>query len=531
MAHLDPLPSRLIPFTLRAVGLLGRQRQRGGQADFENERRPASWDQEKQKSMTHSSTVSESRTAWEGDMTQTSFATTADLQAAMTGTVAVPGDAAYEEACAIWNRVIDRRPAVVARCATSADVASALAFARDCGLQISVRGGGHNFAGFALNQDGLMIDLTPMKSVTVDVEGRRATCGGGTTWAEFDAATQAHGLAVPGGTVSHTGVAGLTLGGGVGWLSRRAGLSCDNLAEVEMVTADGVVRRAAADEHADLFWAVRGGGGNFGVVTSFTFDLIPVGPLVHLGLFLYRPEQARDMLRFARDIIPQLPDEYGVLLAGLNAPPEPFVPEDVRFTPVFAFIIVGTGDADDHARQCASVRNAVPPLVEFVTPIPYTDLQKMLDPSAPWGSLAYEKGVHLEELTDSAIEVIVEHHAKKTSPMSIVPLLVVGGAFGRRSEDATAFGGRRSIRYIVSIAAMAPTRELYDAERAWARAFWDALAPHSANAGGYVNFMSEYDADRVQQAYGKEKYERLSRIKAAYDPDNVFRLNANIPPA
>jgi FAD/FMN-containing dehydrogenase len=457
--------------------------------------------------------------------------TTADLQSAMTGKVTVPGEAAYDEACAIWNGVIDRRPAVVARCETSADVAQALGFARERGMDISVRGGGHNFAGFALNQDGVMIDLTPMKSVIVDVESRRATCGGGTTWAEFDAATQEHGLAIPGGTISHTGVAGLTLGGGVGWLSRRAGLSCDNLAEVEVVAADGAVRRAAPDEHADLFWAVRGGGGNFGVVTSFTFDLIPVGPIVHLGLFLYRPDDARDMLRFARDFIPQLPDEYGVLLAGLNAPPEAFVPEDVRFTPVFAFIVVGTGSPDDHAARCASVRAAVPPLVELVTPIPYTELQKMLDPAAPWGTLAYEKGVHLEELTDSAIDVIVEHHAKKTSPMSIVPLLVLGGAYGRHPEDATAFGGRRTIRYVVSIAAMAPTPESYETERAWARIFWDALAPHSANAGGYVNFMSEYEADRVQLAYGNEKYERLARIKATYDPDNVFRLNANIPPA
>jgi FAD/FMN-containing dehydrogenase len=457
--------------------------------------------------------------------------TTADLQSAMTGTVAVPGEAAYDEACAIWNGIIDRRPAVVARCVTSADVARTLGFAREHGMDVSVRGGGHNFAGFALNQDGVMIDLTPMKSVTVDVESRRATCGGGTTWAEFDAATQEHGLAVPGGTISHTGVAGLTLGGGVGWLSRRVGLSCDNLAEVEVVTAEGAVRRAAPDEHADLFWAVRGGGGNFGVVTSFTFDLIPVGPIVHLGLFLYRPEDARDMLRFARDFIPRLPDEYGVLLAGLNAPPEAFVPEEVRFTPVFAFIIVGTGGPDDHAARCESVRATVPPLVELVTPIPYTELQKMLDPAAPWGTLAYEKGVHLEELTDPAIDVIVEHHAKKTSPMSIVPLLVLGGAYGRRPEEATAFGGRRTIRYVVSIAAMAPTREIYETERAWARVFWDALAPHSANAGGYVNFMSEYEADRVQMAYGNEKYDRLARIKATYDPDNVFRLNANIPPA
>jgi len=326
-------------------------------------------------------------------------------------------------------------------------------------------------------------------------------------------------------------VAGLTLGGGVGWLSRLTGLSCDNLVEAEVVTADGVVRRAAPDENSDLFWALRGGGGNFGVVTFFTFGLVPVGPLVHLGLFLYRPEQGADMFRFARGLADDLPDEFGLLLAGLNAPPEPFVPEEVQFTPVFALVVVGTGSPDDHTTVCDSVRRAVPPLVELVTPIPYTEVQKLLDPAAPWGTFAYEKGVYLDELSDAAIDVIVEHQAKKTSPMSVLALLGVGGAFGRVPEDATAFGGRRSIRYVTTIAAQVPTAELYDLERTWARDFWEALSPHSANAAGYVNFMAEYEEGRVRMAYGDEKYARLSRIKATYDPDNIFRLNANIPPA
>jgi FAD/FMN-containing dehydrogenase len=453
------------------------------------------------------------------------------LREALDGVVSVPGEAAYDAAVSIWNGVIDRRPAVVASCASSADVVAALASAQAHGLEVSVRGGGHNYAGFALCDGGLMIDLTPMKSVVVDPVARRVVCGGGTTWGELDAATQEHGMAVPGGFISTTGVAGLSLGGGIGWLSRVAGLTSDNLVAAEVVTADGSIVRASSGENEELLWALRGGGGNFGVVTSFEFALTPVGPLVHLGLFMYAPEQGAEVFRFAREYVKDLPDECGVFMAGMNAPPEPFVPEEHHLKPVYAVAIVGLGDAAAHADLLAPLRDALPPLVELVTPIPYTALQQMFNGSAPWGILAYEKSVYLDELSDAAIDVILEHQPKKAFPLSFLPVFVLGGAYSRVADDATAFGGSRSVTYIVNISAAAPTPEIYAAEREWVRTFWSALAPHAAGVGSYVNFMTEYEEDRVRAAYGPQKYERLAKVKAQYDPRNVLHLNVNIPPA
>jgi FAD/FMN-containing dehydrogenase len=453
------------------------------------------------------------------------------LRGMVDGTVSMPGDAAYDTAVSLWNGVIQRRPAVVVGCASSGDVVAALAFARDRGLEVSVRGGGHNYAGHAVSEGGLMVDLTSMKSVVVDPAGRRAVCGGGTTWGEMDAATQEHGLAVPGGFISTTGVAGLTLGGGFGWLSRLAGLTSDNLLGAEVVTVDGRVLHTASSENEDLYWALRGGGGNFGVVTSFEFGLTPVGPLVHLGMFMYAPEQGGDVFRFAREYVKGLPDECGVFLAGLSAPPEPFVPEEHHLAPVYAFVIVGFADAESHAALIQPVREAVAPLVELVTPMPYTALQQMFNGSAPWGILAYEKAVYLDELSDAAINVILEQQPKKAFPLSFLPIFVLGGAYSRAADDACAFGGRRSHTYIVNIAAAAPTPELYEVERAWVRTFWSALAPHSVGVGSYVNFMTEPEEDRVRAAYGAQKYERLAQIKARYDPDNLLHLNANIRPA
>jgi FAD/FMN-containing dehydrogenase len=453
------------------------------------------------------------------------------LRGAVDGTVSTPGEAVYDTAVSIWNGVIERRPAVVVSCASSGDVVAALAFARDRGLEVSVRGGGHNYAGHALCDGGLMVDLTPLKSVVVDAAARRVVCGGGTTWGELDAATQEHGLAVPGGFISTTGVAGLALGGGFGWLSRLAGLTSDNLLAAEVVTANGRVLRATSDENEDLFWALRGGGGNFGVVTSFEFGLTPVGPLVHLGMFMYSPEQGGDVFRFAREYVKDLPDDCGVFLAGLSAPPEPFVPQEHHLAPVYAFVIVGFADAESHAGLIAPVRDAVKPLVELVTPLPYTALQQMFNASAPWGILAYEKAVYLDGLSDAAIEVILEQQPKKAFPLSFLPIFILGGAYSRAAEEATAFGGSRSHTYIVNIAAAAPTPELYETEREWVRTFWSALAPHAVGVGSYVNFMTEPEQDRVRAAYGPQKYERLAEIKAQYDPENVFHLNANILPA
>ncbi len=451
------------------------------------------------------------------------------LRTAVSGVVSQAGEAGYDDAVDIWNRAIDRRPAVVASCTSSRDVAAALAFAQQQGLEVSVRGGGHNYAGFALCDDGLMIDLTPMKAVSVDAEAQRAKCGGGTTWGEFDAATQAHGLAVPGGFISRTGVAGLTLGGGFGWLTRLAGLSSDNLVGAEVVVADGRVLHASETDNPDLLWALRGGGGNFGVVTEFEFQLHQVGPMLQLGLFLFSPDQGGEMFRFARDYVEDLPDDCGVFMAGLSAPPEPFVPAELHLTPAFALVVVGFGDQGDHARLIQPIQQSLKPLVEMITPIPYVGLQQMFDPSAPWGMHNYEKAVYLSELTDGAIDTILEHQAKKVSPLSFVPIFALGGAYRRADSDATAFGGRRDVGYLVNISGTAMSADDYDAERAWSRTYWSALVEHAVGVGGYVNFMTEYDEDRIRSSYGP-KYERLQRIKADYDPNNVFHLNANIPP-
>jgi len=453
-----------------------------------------------------------------------------ELRRSFDGEVSLPGTPSYDEAVRIWNGAITRRPAVVASCATAEDVVAALGVARGEGLELSVRGGGHNYAGNALCEGGMMIDLTPMKAVTVDVGAQRATCGGGTTWGELDAATQAHGLAVPGGFISHTGVAGLTLGGGIGWLSRLAGLSSDNLVGATVVTADGRVLRASAHENPDLFWAIRGGGGNFGVVTEFEFGLHRVGPLVNLGLFLFSPEDGRDLFRFARQYVRDLPDESQIFLAGLSAPPEPFVPEELHLTPVFGLVVVGLGDADTHQRLIAPIKDSLTPIVELVTPIPYVDLQQMFDASAPWGLHSYEKAIYVDDLTDGVIDAIVEHQAKKMSPLSFVPIFNFGGAFRRVGEEETAFGGSRDTGYAINISATTPSPDEFEAERSWVRDYWAALLPHASGSGGYVNFMTEYDEDRVRNSYGA-KYERLQRIKAAFDPDNIFHLNPNITPA
>jgi FAD/FMN-containing dehydrogenase len=453
------------------------------------------------------------------------------LRSRATGTVTEPGSPGYNDAVAIWNGAIDRHPAVVAHCAGSADVAHALAFAQDHGLEVSVRGGGHGFSGFAVTDGGLMIDLTPLKSVHVDPAGQVAVAGGGVTWAELDAAGQHHGLAVPGGFISHTGIAGLTLGGGMGWLTGLGGLSCDNLIGAEVVTADGQILRASSDQHPDLFWALRGGGGNFGVVTSFEYRMHRVGPMANLGLFFVGLDQGTALLRVARELAHTLPRDAAMFIGGLNAPPEPFVPEEHRFQPGYALLVAGWGAESAHAALIAPVRDALNTLFELVTPIPYANLQQMFDPAAPWGILAYEKAVYLDELTDGAIDTITAHQPHKTSAMSFTPIFSLGGSFAEVADDATAFGGRRSTRYVVNIAAIARTQEELDADRQWVRDYWSALVPHASGVGSYVNFMSEYEEDRVRAAYGSAKYDRLAKIKARYDPGNVFHLNANIPPA
>jgi FAD/FMN-containing dehydrogenase len=448
------------------------------------------------------------------------------------GVVSTPGDPYYDPARSVWNGDINRHPAVIARCSTETDVVEALQFGRRHGLEIAVRGGGHSSSGASVVEGGLMVDLSPMRMVSVDPAIRRAVCGGGATLADLDAATQAHGLAVTTGIVSHTGVGGLTLGGGMGWLTHKAGLTIDNLVEAQVVTAEGDILRASADENSDLFWAIRGGGANFGVVTSFTYNLHQIGPIIQFGLFFYGPDQSVEALRLSRELMASLPSQAGALTFGISAPPEPFVPERYHFMPGYAVMVVGFGSTEEHERVVAPLRDALAPLFELVTPMPYVELQKMFDEAASWGLHAYDKALYLDDLSDDAITTLAEQLPRKESPLSLVGIYPLDGTYLQVADDETAFGGHRSsARYLVTVAAQCAEPAQLPAERAWVRSFWEALRPAAIGSGAYINTMSEYDEDRVRATYGPEKYERLASLKAKFDPGNVLHLNTNIKPA
>jgi len=453
------------------------------------------------------------------------------LRSAIDGLVIAPGSALYDDARRVWNADIDGRPAVIVRCASTIDVAMGIGFAREHGLELAVRGGAHSVGGTSTVDGGLVLDLSRLNHVTVDPAAKLARVGGGALLSDLDAATQEHGLAVPAGLISHTGVGGLTLGGGMGWLSRKHGLSIDNLVSAQVVTADGQIRRAAEDENPDLLWALKGGGGNFGVVTEFEFRLHEVGPMVQYGLLFWDLAQGPEVLRLARDVIAKLPRELNIVIAGLNAPPAPFVPEQYHFQPGYALVVTGFGTAEEHQQAMAEIRSAVPPLFEFATPMPYTALQQLLDEANAWGFHAYDKGVYLDDLSDEAIQVITDQLPRKQSPLSVTLFYRLDNAYTEVDEDATAFSGARSPGYAVFIVAVCPTPELLVHDRAWARSFWEALLPSSRGIGSYVNAISDSGADdRVKASYGP-KYDRLAALKTKYDPDNVFRRNANIKPA
>lgn len=461
-------------------------------------------------------------------MTQTVGDAVGALRALMSGKVVQPGDDGYDDARRLWNAQIDRRPAVVAQCVSAQDVVAAVRFAVEHGLEIAVRGGAHGVSGKACVDDGLMVNLSGLNSVTVDPEARRARAGGGALLGDVLSAAQEHGLAYPVGTVAHTGVGGLTLGGGMGWLTRKHGLSIDNLVSAEVVTADGRILRASEQENSDLFWAIRGGGGNFGVVTEFEFALHPVGPMIQAGLMFWSLEQGKEFFKLAREICGSLPPEVNVIIGGINAPPAPFVPEQYQMQPGYVAVIAGFGPEQQHAEVLERFRQ-VPTLWEFVTPMPYMALNTMLDEANAWGQYDYEKGCALDELTDEVIDILVEHYPRKQSPGSVMLFFRLDAAYSQVADDATAYSGRRSPGYGMFTIAVCPTLEMLDADRAWVRGLQDALAPHAGNRV-YVNALDE-DISDVHLAYGAEKYGRLAQIKAKYDPDNVFRRNANIKPA
>jgi FAD/FMN-containing dehydrogenase len=454
-------------------------------------------------------------------------ATLGRFRAGFEGELLLPSDAGYEAARRVWNGSIDRRPALVARCRGRADVARAIAYARGEGLEIAVRGGAHNVAGNATVDGGLVIDLSAQKAVNVDAASRSAVAEPGVTWADFDRATTGHGLATTGGLISTTGIAGFTLGGGIGWLMRAHGLTCDNLLAAELVTADGRTLQASETENQDLFWALRGGGGNFGVVTRFEYRLHPVTSVIG-GLVLHPFARARDVLRLFRDFSAQAPDEVTAVCAFLTAPPAPFVPASLQGQRAVGIALCAIGDTAAAERSVLPVKSFGPPAADVIGPIPYTALQSMLDDAAPAGCLNYWKAAFLDELSDAAINMLVEHAGRMGAPMCQLHLHQMGGAVGRVASQATAYA-HRGAAFAVNIIGTWTDGSETDRHVRWAREAAAALEPFT-NGGVYVNFLGDEGEGRVRAAYGSSTYDRLASVKAKYDPGNVFHLNQNIKP-
>jgi FAD/FMN-containing dehydrogenase len=447
------------------------------------------------------------------------------------GDVIVPDHHDYDDARAVWNAAIDRRPRLITRCSGTADVAAAVRFARDRDLEIAVRGGGHNVAGTAVCDGGIVIDLSAMRAVSVDPVERVALVQGGALWGDVDHETQAHGLATTGGIVSHTGVGGLSLGGGIGWLMRKHGLTVDNLVQAEVVTAEGDIIRASANDHPDLFWALRGGGGNFGIVSTFRFALHPVGPTVIAGPVFWAAEDTADVLRFYREFASDAPDELGNVVRLGTIPPLPAVDEDLHYRPAIAVASCYVGPVEDGERAVRALRQFGTPLVDLVGPTLYVDHQRSIDDTVPHGWHYYWKATNLTRLSDEVIDALADHAYAASSPRSYAAIFHMGGAVARVPHDATAYANR-DVGHNMSIDAVwlpDESGEHADAETAWARGFLEALQPHGA--GVYVNFLdADDDTSRVREAYGDDTYRRLAEVKAKYDPENVFHNNKNIRP-
>ena len=431
-------------------------------------------------------------------------------------------DDGYDAARKIYNAMIEHRPAIIARCVGAADVISAVNFARNNGLLVSVRGGGHNVSGNAVCDGGLMIDLSPMKSVHVDPQGKTVRAEAGVTWGEFDRETQAFGLATTGGLVSTTGIAGLTLGGGLGWLMGNYGLACDNLISVDVVTADGRLLTASKSRNEDLFWGLRGGGGNFGIATSFEFQLHPVGSMLG-GILIHRLDKAAEVIRFYDDFTRTSPDELGTFVGFVTSP------EGER---VMAIFVSYNGAVEEGQRILKPLREFGPPLADMIGPMPYVQIQKMMDDAFPAGRQNYWKSNFLKGLDTDAINVIIEHVAKAPSPHSGVAIEQFSGAVTRVGINDTAFNHRNARYNLLIVGIWTDPAAKADNVR-WVRDLWDAMAPYSSG-GVYVNYLgqeADEGAERVKSAYGPEKYARLVALKQKYDPINLFRLNQNIRPS
>ena len=448
------------------------------------------------------------------------------LRERVDGKLITRSDDGYEDARRVLNAMIDRRPSAIVRCTQPGDVGAAVDFARENQLDVAVRGGGHSVPGFGTVDDGVVVDLTGMQDVLVDPDRRTARAQGGATWGVFNDATHAHGLATTGGIVSTTGVGGLTLGGGIGYLARGFGFSCDNLVSAEVVTADGRSLLASESENEDLFWAIRGGGGNFGVVTSFEFRLHPVTE-IYGGPMFFEVDDAATVLRVYRDLIADAPEEFGGFPAWQIAPPLPFIPEDRHGDTFLAFIAFWAGDVGEGERCLKPLRDAAQVVAEHVGPMPYPALNSAFDALYPAGLQHYWKANFVTELTDEAIEAHLEHGPKVPAVNSTVHIYPINGACNRVASDATAFA-YRDATYATVIVGIWPDPADNEANIAWVRDYYDATAPLSEE-GGYINFMADDDQDRIEANY-KGNYERLVDVKRKYDPENLFHLNQNIRP-
>ena len=433
-----------------------------------------------------------------------------ELRRALAGELLRPDDPAHDEHRRVWNGSIDRVPALIARCTGVADVIAAVRFARQSGLAVAVRGGGHSFPGLSVCDGGLVIDLSPMKGIRVDPEARTVRAQAGVLLGELDREAQAFGLAVPAGIVTHTGLAGLTLGGGIGWLMRKHGLTIDQLVSVDLITADGEFMKASEDENQDLFWGIRGGGGNFGVVTEFEFRLVPVGPIVLAGPVFWPMEESPKVLRFYRDWIAEAPDELMTIVVHRRAPPLDFVPTELHGKPVVSVVCCYAGAVDDGEEVVRPLKSFGSPVLDLCERKPFLAHQAMFDPSFRHGWWYYMRSCDVAELTDEIIEITVEHSLRIRSPLTAFPIWQGGGAVARVGADETAFNGR-GVGHTFNITGMTESSEGFEEEREWVRSFWSALEPWHTSV--YVNFLMDEGEDRVREAYGAEKYGRLKALK------------------
>jgi FAD/FMN-containing dehydrogenase len=441
--------------------------------------------------------------------------------------VVVPDDPSYNEVRQIWNATIDRRPAIIVQCAAADDVPQAIAFARSNGLEISIRGGGHNIAGNAVCDRGMTIDLSTMKNVRIDPQKRRAYVEPGATLADFDKAAQVHGLATPVGINSTTGIAGLTLGGGFGWLTRKYGLTIDNLVSAEMITADGNKIRTSDNENADLFWAIRGGGGNFGVVTEFEFALHPVGPEILAGLIVFPFSQAKQVLTKYREFAESAPEELNVWAVLRQAPPLPFLPANVHDQEVVILPVFYVGDIAKGEKLIEPLRSFGDACGEHIGSQPYVEWQQAFDPLLTRGARNYWKSHNFTELRDEVLDAIVEFAGQLPSPQCEIFIGCIAGAANRVPADAMAYR-HRDAKFVLNVHGRWDDVAQDEIGIKWAREFFQASAPY-ASAGAYVNFMTQEEGDRIAAVYGSN-YDRLVQIKKRYDPENIFHLNQNIKP-